>query len=326
MIKNKSLLILSSAIALLISGTGCVSTTVSEEKTNETSADTYLEENIKIEEDKETDKEFIKSLDNVFITIKNAPRVGTVGNNFVRPFTISVNDNEGNPLQDYPITIEYPSAKENSNLINSKENVKTNSEGKYIFTAPKLTFSSCTDFKVYPTPVSENKKVVESVNDKAALTPWVVKSDLASKGCLLVFWDFYENGKYCSSFSELQVELRGGRGIYNVGNAPSSGSNLIDEPIEEVYKANYEIVGGDSYGYLVYGKVKFTSPVTKLEDGGYTCTLTGDLQVLKMSDGSVVLEKVIEQDAVGKNWNDVVSKCKKKVASKIADSLLYDLN
>lgn len=337
MLKSK-LFIVTATVTLAAASflTSCVSTntnatpasdSTSTVTSSEVSDSTIVEKNVSVV-DKETiakENEFIESIKDISIKIVSAPKIATVGNDFVRPFTIAVADGQGTALTNYPITIRYPSSKVDGELVYATENVNTDANGQFVFTAPKLTFAGCGDFAVYPTPVSDSEDVMTAVTSKAAATPWDVKSDLASKGCLLVVWDFNELDKFDRNSSQLQGELRS-RGIYNVGNAPYSDSSYINKSVQTIYEANKEIVGENAYGYLIYGTIKFTTDVTPLEEGGYTCTLLGDIQALRMKDGSVALHKTIEQSAVGKNWNEVVSKCKSKLASKIADSLLYDLN
>ena len=337
MLKSKlTMLMAAVSFTAITSMTGCVSTPVSVsdstiDSTNVSTTDENLSstehKNITVIEESSSaeDDAFINSIKDISIKIISSPRYGSVGNDFVRPFTIKVADAQGEPKADFPISIRYPSGKENGELVFATENVKTDDNGQYVFTAPTLSFSGFTDFVVYPTPVSNKKSVTDAITEKSAMTPWDVRSDLAAKGCLLVVWDFNELDKFDRNSSQIQGELRS-RGIYNVGNAPYSDSSYINKSVQSIYEANKEIVGGTAYGYLIYGTIKFTTDVTPLEEGGYTCTLLGDIQAIRMNDGSIALHKTVEQSAVGKNWNEVVSKCKNKLASKLVDSLLYDLN
>lgn len=325
-IMKKSRLLLTIDSILIISAMmmSCVSTSVSSDAGN---SDTSSKAEIAVSQEDDTEvmskKEFLTSLENISLKIVSAPRIATIGNKFVRPYVVSVTDNTGAPVPSYPITIRYPAEKKDSEIVYKTENVETDEAGKYSFNPGVLTFAGCGEFSAYPTPVSSNKDVIKAVEEKSANFPWDVKSDLSSRGGILVVWDFTETGRYDDNSSEVLSELRS-RGIYNVSNAPFSDSSYVNKTVEQVYKANYEIVGGDSYGYLIYGTIKFDNPVKQTEEGSL-CSLTGDIKVLNMKDGSIKMAKTYKQEATGKGWWDSVSKCKSKLAMKIVDSLLYDL-
>ena len=89
-----------------------------------------------------------------------------------------------------------------------------------------------------------------------------------------------------------------------VGNAPISDVSYIGKSAEQLYKANYEYIE-DSYGYLIYGTIKFEQPVTASDDG-FTCILTAEISAIEMKHGKVVLTHNFSQTGTGANWNKCV--------------------
>ena len=116
------------------------------------------------------------------------------------------------------------------------------------------------------------------------------------------------------------------KGVSLIGNAPVSDTSYIGKPLKELYEANFEYIGANMYGYLLYGTVKFEVPVTKVEDGdGYTCTLVADIYGISMKDGETVLHTTATTTALGSNWNYCVSNCKNELTTKIVEQIIYGL-
>ena len=166
---KKSIILAVSATVFIL--TSCVSTPSSQTENNNNNQDTEVsdkdfvpftdlvpaeepekkEEEKKAAQQKEADSAFIKSIENVTISLIKPPLEATMGNNFVRPFTISVKKGQGAEAvaaPSFPITIRYPSSKEDGKLVYTTENVITDEQGMYVFTAPKTSFSAAGDFSV----------------------------------------------------------------------------------------------------------------------------------------------------------------------------------
>ena len=151
-----------------------------------------------------------------------------------------------------------------------------------------------------------------------------VKSDIASKGAVLFVWDFNEKDRPVNNSYNIQAEFRG-RGITMVGNGPVNETSYIGKP-KSLYKDTYDIIGGNQYGYLIYGTVKFAQPVTALEDGsGYVCVLKAEIEAVTMKNGTQIYSSAITYESKGKNWNECVSVGKDKLSELVVDDILYGL-
>lgn len=267
------------------------------------------------------EENFIASLNNVNLALESAPVYTSIYGNFVRPFTFTVKDNDGNPLGDYPVTIKYPSSKEGKNLIYTTENVKTDSNGEYAFTYPKTSFSGKGEIIAYPTPVSNKDSVVALAESKAASAPWKVKTDKFSyKNQLSFVWDYNERGRPENNSSAFLTALKAYK--ISVGNAPMSDESYLNKSLKTVYADNYDIVG-DAFGYLFVGTIKFAKKIEQVE-GGYLCSLIGDMKVLDMKNGSTVYSKVTTTETTGKTYWESIANCRDKIAEEIVDSLLFE--
>lgn len=314
----------------------CASTPVTEKTAEIIYSEVTTEENDEIEEIDEVIEvkepeipqevlDFYASLENTNIKIVEAPKYVTVGNTFKIPFKISVTDNQGNPLGNYPISVLVPSGKENNVVVSKVENLKTDENGKLSYMPAKTEFACKTVISFYPTPVNDDPELLE----KALLTNKVsadyrVLSDLVRKGAVLFVWDFNEKDKPINNSYELLSEIRS-YGIPMVGNAPVNDSSYIGKPVTTLYQENYEIIE-DMYGYLIIGTIKFVKPVEPAEDGnGYVCSLIADIKTVNMKNGQEVFSGAYTNETTGSNWNNAVSTCKKQLSAKIAEDLIYGL-
>ena len=278
-------------------------------KHNETAAETP--------EDK-----FFKSLSGITIQTVSSPKEITNGKAFAAPFIFNVNKN-GEALADFPVTITYPSSRTADGLTFATKDVKSDENGNITFEAEKMDFAANTKVKVYPTPISDNAALLERLKPFTAEADWKVKSNLATKGAVLFVWDFNEKDRPVNNYTQVQGEFRS-RGITQVGNGPINETSYIGK-LKALYKDTYNTIG-TIYGYLIYGTVKFTEPVTALEDGsGYTCTLKSEIIGIDMKNGAQLYSSEITYESKGKNWNECVSKGKDKLAELIVNDIIYGL-
>ena len=318
--KNK--IVLPALIAAIIL-TSCATTS----ETTEAQASTHHTKEkapkaIIVQETKED--AFIKSLEGISIQKLSSPKEITKGKKFAEPFVFSASKADGTPVEGLALTLEYPAAKSEGNISFGKTELITDSEGKISFTAEQTDFAVKATVKAYPTPVSEDAQLAEKLKAFTAEADWKVKSDLATKGAVLFVWDFNENDRPVNNSYNIQAEFRG-RGITMVGNGPIGETSYIGKP-KSLYKDTYDIIGGSSYGYLIYGTIKFDQPVTALEDGsGYSCILKAEIEAVTMKNGELVYSSAITCKSSGKNWNECVSKGKEKLAELVVSDIIYGL-
>ena len=268
---------------------------------------------------------FLESLEGISVQRVSSPKVITLGKAFSEAFVFSVTKADGSPAENFSLTVEYPASKSEGNITFEKKEFTTDAEGKITFTAAdKAAFSANSKVKAYPTPVSEDSALAESLKAYTAEADWKVKSDIATKGAVLFVWDYNEKDRPVNNSYNIQAEFRG-RGITMVGNGPVNDTSYIGKP-KSLYKDTYDIIGGNQYGYLIYGTIKFDQPVTALEDGsGYFCILKAEIEAVNMKDGSKIYSSAISYESKGKNWNECVSKGKDKLSELVVDDIIYGL-
>ena len=136
-------------------------------------------------------------------------------------------------------------------------------------------------------------------------------------------WEHNEKGRPTNNSYTMLSELRR-NGVALIGNAPVSDTSYIGKPLKELYDANYEVIGGNMYGYLLYGTIKFEVPVTQVEEG-YTCTLVAEIVGIDMKTGEQTLSFTVSNSAIGSNWNYCVSNCKNELTTMIVNKIIYGL-
>lgn len=263
---------------------------------------------------------FIQSLENVKIEFTQFPKTANYNKAFSSSYKVLVTENE-TPLSNYSVTFFYPESKSET-VEYGKIDVLTDENGVAEFLPSPLPFGIKDYVVAYPTPAFENPDVVDACLQKSEQAVIKVRSNIMTKGALLFIWDFNEKGKPVNNSYEFLSEIRG-YGIGLAGNAPINESNLIDTPIETLYKKNYEIVE-DAYGYLICGTNKFVEPVSEVEDG-YKCSLISDIKIVNMKTGKVQFSKSFTHEATGKNWTQCTTKCKEELAAIVCEEIIYGL-
>ena len=267
---------------------------------------------------------FIKSLEGITVQKVSSPKEISKGRNFAAPFVFSVTKADGTPAEGFALTLEYPASRSEGQISFNKTELITDAEGKISFTADQPSFAVKTTVKVYPSPVSEDSSLAERLKPFTAEADWKVKSDLAAKGAVLFVWDFNEKDRPVNNSYNIQAEFRS-RGITMVGNGPIGETSYIGKP-KALYKDTYDIIGGNAYGYMIYGTIKFEQPVTALEDeSGYYCILKAEIEAVGMKKGDVIYSSVTTYESKGKNWNECVSKGKEKLAELVVSDIIYGL-
>ncbi len=320
--KKSNLIFTSALVTLLLSACASTPETTGGEKhsNHEKSAPKAI-----ISVQKSPEELFLESIEGITVKKVSSPKEITLGRAFAAPFVFSVTNADGTPAENFKLTVELPSTKTEGTIAFEKSEYITDAEGLVsISVAEKTAFTANVKVKAYPTPVSEDAELAKKLEAYTATADWKVKSDIASKGAVLFVWDFNEKDRPVNNSYNIQAEFRG-RGITMVGNGPVNETSYIGKP-KTLYKDTYDIIGGNAYGYLIYGTIKFEQPVTALEDGsGYYCILKAEIEAVNMKNGNKIYSSVISYESKGKNWNECVSKGKDKLSQLVVDNIIYGL-
>lgn len=258
----------------------------------------------------------------VSITVVSGPGAVTVNRKFAAPFVFAVRHSDGSPYADFDIELTYP-AQKNQGIVEYKSEIfKTDSDGFVTFAPETPAFAAADKVTVRPAVLYNKKAVKEACDALAVSAPFLVRSDIAAKGAVLFIWDFNEKGSPTTNFTQIQSELRS-RGIMLVGNGPVNEISYIGKD-KELYRDTYAAIGGNAYGYLISGTVRYERPVESDADG-YVCAMTADIRGIRMRDGEVVFSGTFTQESRGKNRNISIQNCKESIAGQIVDALIFGL-
>lgn len=265
--------------------------------------------------------EFKELLNKIELKIVSSPKTTSVNKAFSVPYIINVSDENGG-VADLDITVNWPVGKSNNTVTYSSTQIKTDVSGNATFTpaAPKFAVKDQVTF--YPSPVSSSSNIIKAAYDVAISAPYAAKSNYINyPGGVLFVYDFKENGRADSNnFTMLQTLRNSG---VNVGNSPISDTSYFDKPINELYKATYDIVG-QAYKFMVMGSFKYAEPATETENG-FTVKLTADITCVDMNTGNVIYKTSFSESVTDKNKWNADQKCRKLLAEKAADAIVYGM-
>ena len=250
-------------------------------------------------------KELVDSLE---LKVVSKPKAVYSNKNFDTPYVVSVTGNDG-PVKDIDITVSYPSARTNDTITYNNIQLKTDSDGKITF---------------YPTPVSSNSNIVQASYNAAVKAPYIVKSSYVTYpyGILYVY-DFNEKGRPTTNNFTLLQSLRNA-GV-SVGNSPVSDTSYFNKSVSELYAANRNIVG-NMYNFLVIGSFKYAEPaVEDAEKSTATVKLAADITCVDMKNGNIIYKTVLEESATDKTKWNAEQKCRKLLAEKATDAIIYGM-
>ncbi|MCR4579764.1 MAG: hypothetical protein K5681_05400 [Treponema sp.] len=306
---------------LVLSLAACATTEVEKESviSNEQKEE-IVEETIAAPTEEELYSQLIK--DDVTITFISGPSVTNLNKSFAKPYIFAVKHADSSAYSDFDIEITYPASKSQTGLDYASQIIKSDSQGLVTYNPEKAAFSANAFVSAKPALLYDDENVKAAAAEKEVKAPYQVKSDIASKGAVLFIWDYNEKGRPVNNSTHVQSEFRT-RGITLVGNGPVNETSYIGKN-SALYRDTYEIIGGDAYGYLISGTIKFANPVTADGDE-YVCSLIAEITGIKMKDGSQIFTGSYSHEARGKNWNESTSKCKEELAKIIVDNLVFGL-
>lgn len=266
-------------------------------------------------------KELVDSLE---LKVTSRPTKTVYSNkNFDSPYIVTVTGKDG-PAKDLDITVSYPSSRTNDTITFNNIQLKTDSEGKIAFKPEKTGFAVKSEVTFYPTPISSNSNIVQASYNAAVKAPYVVKSSYVTYpyGILYVY-DFNEKGRPTTNNFTLLQSLRNA-GV-SVGNSPVSDTSYFNKSVSELYTANHNIVG-NMYNFLVIGSFKYAEPaIEDAEKSTATVKLVADITCVDMKNGNVIYKTSIEESATDKTKWNAEQKCRKLLAEKATDAIIYGM-
>jgi hypothetical protein len=261
----------------------------------------------------------------VKISIVSAPKSTVKGKPFAVPFKVKAVHADGTPAAGFEITAYYPGDAANDEITFASALLKTAEDGTASFEpeAPSKSVKSIVRF--YPAFDDADEEVASAQLKAAVTAPWLVKTNLMKSGGSTALVDLSENDKPITnnsvSSSKLLTSLMRD-GFTRIGNADFT-KQIVSGDKDAVYKSACSLFG-NALSYLIYGTVKFVTPVTQTETG-WTCTLTADITCLNMKDGCILYHTtrtVTAEDS--KQWN-VLTKTREALGEELADAVVYGM-
>lgn len=266
---------------------------------------------------------FLEKISNITIEFTKNPAKTKKNKDFNSAYELFVTDSTSNPVEGFEISLKVPVAKEGTELKYESIKLATDEEGKASFMPEKPAFCANTVVTTYPFISEELKITAEQLTAQTATAPFLVESDIVSKGAILFVFEYNENGKSPKNSYDILSGLRK-KGVTLIGNAPISDTEYINASKSKIYKENFEMVGTD-FGYLIGGTVKFANPVEKNEDGTYTAHMIAYIYGIEMKTGNVIYEQTTEYTSSGINWNKATESCRDKLTALVVDSIMFGL-
>src|SRR5574344_2184474 len=268
------------------------------------------------------EKAFIEKIAGLDFKITAAPKATTKHKDFASAYMVSIKDTTGTPVSNLPVTVSWPSSRTNDSIVYSTKILSSGDDGCITFMPETPVFSFDDKITFYPAPVSSEASVMKAAYDAGVSAPFRVRTDFTKKNGIVYVFDYNEDGKVMTNSPYILREMITA-GV-KVGNSPISTSSYLSKPIESLYKATFNIVG-NIYGFMVSGTIKYVSPVTPIENGKYSCSLTADITCIDMSDGSILYVTHQTETGEAESKYKAIDNCKLALSIKTARAVLYGM-
>ena len=265
----------------------------------------------------------------VSLSLLSSPKETLSRRAFSAPFVVKAARSDGSPVAGLELSVSYPASRaEDGSIVFGSAAVTTAEDGTAIWAAgtPDAAFSSFVSFApALNGDLSENGQAVALTRSKAVEAPFKVRTRFMQAGGSLAIVDFSASGAPIRSRSDSSSALLMSlmqKGFVRIGNADFT-DQVASGSREAVYKAAKSLFGSSS-AYLIFGTVKYASPVQKTE-AGYSCTLLADITCLDMKDGSVLYRTEIEETAVEKQEWSALTQARSAIAKKLSEQIYYGM-
>lgn len=263
-------------------------------------------------------------LANIKISLVSNTNIPVAGAEFKNPILVCVKDKDGNPCPNYDLVVTYPTEKVDNNIKFATKEISTDEKGIASF-KPIPISSSIKSFVTFTPKLSSfQSKLAKSV---ALEVPLKVRFLIVKKGIMINLVDYNEKDKMelnsaLSTSSNLVGEF------WRAGYTSAQNADfhtVIDKGSQAVSQAAKNLVQGSTYfKYIIYGKVKYASQITEVENG-FSLTLTGTATVINFADGTEISTIQKTTTVVDKNKWNVLKACQVQLAKDLADELIYSM-
>ncbi len=275
--------------------------------------------------------QYKKILQEARINVISTPKETAIGKAFSSPYKIQATNQSGEPLAAFKITAEYPESKNNGNINFAKAELVTDAKGNAEFEAPVPAIAANASVHFYPAAPSSDPDMMRMASQVAAEGQWKVRTNLGSHtGILVSIVDYRQNGNInIGNGSQPSAQALTSNlwrsGLMGAQNADFHHSVDADDPVRIRNDALKQLNGNSLFKFVVYGRVKYASEITKDADGYYTVTLSGDLGALKIDSGEVLVKASKTVTAKDKSEWKVLGDAQQEMAKLFCEELLYTL-
>lgn len=325
------------SLSLILAGgilISCESTTQENKSSEQTEKVTKSEKSEKSENtDKndsksETSTSFKKDLQDMKIELVSAADIPFAGVPFKTPYTVSVKNNDGVPYANYTLSVTYPKAKEENAVVFANAEIITNENGIAVFKPETIATSINSTVTFEPKAPGSSPSITKLIKTVALEVPCRVKFQNAGKLVMIDLIDYSESGKMIldsalSTSSNTVQEFWKAGYPYKAQNADFH--SVIDQGPAAIHKAAVKLVQGSNlFKYIVYGKVKYVSPITETEDG-FSVTLEATASVINYTNGQEYYTTTKTCTATSKNRWEVLKACQTQLAKDLTYDLIYEM-
>ena len=275
--------------------------------------------------------QFKKLLQDVKISVVSSPKETVTGKAFSSPYKIQALNSNGSPCAALKITAEYPASKNGDNIGFQKESLSTDQNGFAEFDAPVPQFAANSNVFFYPEAPSSDPELIRLAASVAAQAQWKARTNLGSHtGILVSIVDYKQNGSINigngtqPSAQALTANLWRAK-LMGAQNADFHNSVDANDPVRIRGDALKQLNGNSLFKFVVYGRVKYASEITKDAEGYYTVTLNGDLGALNIATGEVLATATKSVTAKDKSEWKVIGDAQQELAKLFCEELLYSL-
>ena len=260
------------------------------------------------------------------LTADKQPPAVKNGTAFDSDFSVFVGNEAGMPVGKVNITVKYPSNNLNGTVVFACEDIVSNEEGTAAFTSPQPEFSCSSEILFYITPEKTDEAVLKYAEENALRMPYRVYTDKTHKVISVSMSDYTPSGKPVTDNSYSSSALL--KALYKKGFRRVGNSDFIDEidsgDTKLLYKSSSALFSG-AVDYLIFGTVKYETPVQQNSEGLYTVTLKAELSLMEMKSGTVILNTKRVFTSEHKNeWQLLDNIRNTMMAPEFADFLYYN--
>lgn len=264
----------------------------------------------------EPETEIVVNEKNTYLLKKvSSPTATRNGRAFKAPYVISISNKNNVPAVGIPVLVKYPVKKESGILIYNTETLLSNGKGIVTFDSP-IPNLSCNSEIIFST---------ENGNSNEFLSiPYEVYTNKLGSGVSISLLDYTQSGTPITNNSLSSSALLTAMyktGFSNIGN--SDFVNEIHSNNENLLYRNAKTLFANRINYLVFGTVKYDTPIEKLENGQFQVTMTTTFKVLDMVTGTVLLSDSLTSTVIDKSEWDVLNTYRSKHLGPEIAELIY---